>query len=667
MIIKFELIFIFVLFLCNFCKNKKILGGKKTIIIGTEAGVYGKDQIERILKKIYKNIDIVYENSDRADLIIRGPFPNEEPYWNKKKLPYIYKTHETYLPEKSEYATSHLFIGIIPNRHNLQKYKNNKNMLKENDVYIHFPGIYKNYYFKNKHKKKTKSYFLGYCYRNPVSEREDLYNKFVEKTKNTNKKCIALGKNHGKYPQTLYNYENTDKISTNRFRVKQDKKLELFGKCNFIFAMENTNDVSPSEKIFEVFKSNSIPIFWGQNCDMFNKKAYINVNDFKNFDECVDYVLNMTEKQIEIMLNEYPFNKNNDYVNYWNNNLNNKTLKNDCNLIKSLIENKKLNGGNNKFKLHNNLGTPSNFDEPVDFLIPWSGISHSHIDDSLKQDKHRFSYNNELYYCILCIINNASWYNNIIIYLDKKEDLYSIINKDLCKKYRIIPVYRGKYFKKENYPTMNICAIETTFHKIKELGEYFIYIDDDIFITNKVEKGHFFSNDNKPIIMYSRIHSKSPVYFKDRKPHRIYINESVFKGKTPLSFGVHTHICNGYKKSLLQNFAKKYNDWYDFVQSHKTRYSSDNSDNMWRLEEYMKGIWNYDLYKNNKGIIRLLDSNSVNILIEYPWFNDKKNLYKIVKNNKTKFVNFNDCKLVTPEESFHKMKEVTKDLQIKII
>lgn len=331
------------------------------------------------------------------------------------------------------------------------------------------------------------------------------------------------------------------------------------------------------------------------------------------------------------------------------------------------INNSSKKGGNNKFNLHNNLGTPSNFNEPVDFLIPWSGISHSHIDDSLKQDKHRFTYNNELYYCILCIINNASWYNNIIIYLDKKEDLYSIINKDLCKKYRILAVEREQYFKKENYPTMNICAIETTFHKIKQLGEYFIYIDDDIFITNKVEKGHFFDNDNKPIILYSRIHSKSPVYFKDGKPHRIYINQDVFKGKTPLSFGVYTHLPISLKKTSLNSFSKKYNDWYEFVQSHKTRYSSDNSDNMWRLEEYMKGIWSYDLYKNNKGVIRLVDNTHVNVLIQYPWFNNKKNLYNIVKNNKTKFVNFNDTDLITSKELLNGMKEVTKDLQIKIV
>ena len=169
---------------------------------------------------------------------------------------------------------------------------------------------------------------------------------------------------------------------------------------------------------------------------------------------------------------------------------------------------------------------------------------------------------------------------------------------------------------------MNICLL--TFHKIKQLGEYFIYIDDDIFITNKVEKGHFFDNDNKPIILYSRVHSKSPVYFKDGKPHRIYINQDVFKGKTPLSFGVYTHLPISLKKTSLNSFSKKYNDWYEFVQSHKTRYSSDNSDNMWRLEEYMKGIWSYDLYKNNKGIIRLVDNTHINVLIQYPWFNNKK-------------------------------------------
>ena len=104
MTINFKIIIflLILLFLYNFCKKQRVLGGKKTIIIGTEGGVYGKDQIERILKKLYDNIDIVYENSDRAELIIRGVFPNEEPYWNKKNYRiYIKHTKHIYLKNQN--------------------------------------------------------------------------------------------------------------------------------------------------------------------------------------------------------------------------------------------------------------------------------------------------------------------------------------------------------------------------------------------------------------------------------------------------------------------------------------------------------------------------------------------------------------------------------------
>ena len=82
--------------------------------------------------------------------------------------------------------------------------------------------------------------------------------------------------------------------------------------------MENTVDVGPSEKIFQCFCANTIPIFWGQHSDIFNKKAYINVLDFKSFDDCIDFILNMKDDEIQSMLNEYPLNKDSDFINYWN-------------------------------------------------------------------------------------------------------------------------------------------------------------------------------------------------------------------------------------------------------------------------------------------------------------------------------------------------------------
>ena len=319
---------------------------------------------------------------------------------------------------------------------------------------------------------------------------------------------------------------------------------------------------------------------------------------------------------------------------------------------------------NTMFNKYLDLGNPSSFDEPVDFLIPWSGITHSHIEDKYKTDIARLRFNNELYYCIKCIINNADWYNNILVLLDFEEDLYKIINKTICQKLRIKPIERGKYFLPENYPTTNICAIETIFHKIEELSEYFIYIDDDILITNKTSKGQFFTKEKKPNIIYSRVFSEQlcDLYFQQTHPHRIYVNPDICEFKTPLTFGVYTHLPCALKKSVCANIASEYNNWYMFVQSHKTRFNSTNiSYSMWDLEEYMKGVWTYYLYKNNTGEMRLLDTRYLNVLIEYSWFPDKKNISNIIKENNTIFVNFNDDKSVSLEETLWGMQEVTKN------
>jgi len=684
------LLFLFLLWLVYF-KNKKYIGGKKDFIIGCENGC-SRVGIKYLIEKIYpdKIVSFIEEESNKkCDLIVRST-RGEFGRWNRKIVPYIYITHETYLPVKSDYHSNYLFMGIIPNRDKLVEY--NKNKINENDKYLYMPDgilVYKelldsvtNNFWKERDRTKVsvkeKKYLIGYCYKNSVIEREDLYNKFVEKTKNGDKKCIAFGRLYGKYPETRYELDETDIINKNPSRASYEGlyssfelRDKLFNLCKFVISMENSVDVGPSEKMFYTFKCNSIPIFWGQNSDIFNKNAYIDVLDFESFEECVDYVVNMSDEKIEEMMNEYPFNKDNDYINYWTDDINdNKTLKEHCKVIKRVIEKQKYNiklleGGSNDIKLYSNLGEGSNFSEDVDFLIPWSGIDHSDIDDNLKVDVHRFNYNHELYYNIECIINNASWYNNIIVYLDKKEDLYSIINKDLCKKYRILAVERGKYFSKGNYPTMNICAIETTFHKIKELSEYFIYIDDDILISNKIEKGQFFSDDKRPIITHSYVHVK-----KKGKEMNIYFNEDVFEGVTPLTFGPCTHTPGAYRKSVCGEVAKRYSKWYSFVQSHKKRFSSSDlaKKEVWGLEEYMKGVWNYYLYKSNKGILRLLDYRKNSVLIEYFLLSkeSRKEVLKNIKRNNTLFVNFNDERSVTPEETLYGMKEIVKSFGNKL-
>ena len=52
-----------------------------------------------------------------------------------------------------------------------------------------------------------------------------------------------------------------------------------------------------TEKIWNVYKGGAIPIFWGDSKSaefFFNKETYIDVNDFKSFEEASDYIFNLS-------------------------------------------------------------------------------------------------------------------------------------------------------------------------------------------------------------------------------------------------------------------------------------------------------------------------------------------------------------------------------------
>ena len=325
------LILYLVYYLCNYV-NKYINGGSK-FVIGCENSC-SKNLSKFLIEKIYPNVNVVYTTNpdDKCNLIVRSTAGCCPGRWNKQKVPHIYHSHERYLSEKSKYATKSLFIGIVADRTKLLTHKNNKNILKPNDTYIYFPDginylkeIIDNKTWQKRKKNltlKEKKYFLGYCFKNPVPQREEFYNKIVEKTKNTDKKCVALCKNHGKYPETMIHSPSQENAGNYGYKVilktNGADKNKIYSECIFTIAMENTVDVGPSEKIFQCFCANTIPIFWGQHSDIFNKKAYINVLDFKSFDDCIDFILNMKGDEIQSMLNEYPLNKDSDFINYWN-------------------------------------------------------------------------------------------------------------------------------------------------------------------------------------------------------------------------------------------------------------------------------------------------------------------------------------------------------------
>ena len=91
---------------------------------------------------------------------------------------------------------------------------------------------------------------------------------------------------------------------------------DIYKRYNFGLAMENHNRKGYiTEKITNVFEAGSIPIYWGASDlakELFNPKAFIDINDYKSFEEAADAVVTITQdkKLLKKLLHE-PMFKNN--------------------------------------------------------------------------------------------------------------------------------------------------------------------------------------------------------------------------------------------------------------------------------------------------------------------------------------------------------------------
>ena len=158
------------------------------IIIGSEGkGVWGAQIINYLLKKI-GYINITYENTDNCSVIISSHDFSAEPLWNNSKKKYIYWSGEHFIPNKNKNETDSLYActTIL------------KNM--NNSIYIPYI-LYSPYLYKpRKYTNNQRQLRLAYCHSNPIKEREEMFNLFVEKTSDS--LCHAYGKCCGKYLNT---------------------------------------------------------------------------------------------------------------------------------------------------------------------------------------------------------------------------------------------------------------------------------------------------------------------------------------------------------------------------------------------------------------------------------------------------------------------------------
>ena len=77
-------------------------------------------------------------------------------------------------------------------------------------------------------------------------------------------------------------------------------KLLFQSHCKFSIACENSKHLGyTTEKIVDAFAACTIPIYWGDPAinRVFNKKAFINIDDFNTWDDLIAYIRYIDENE----------------------------------------------------------------------------------------------------------------------------------------------------------------------------------------------------------------------------------------------------------------------------------------------------------------------------------------------------------------------------------
>ena len=171
-----------------------------------------------------------------------------------------------------------------------------------------------------------KTYYLPFL----LCRGEHIFNSSPFERKYTNKERNKLAlyiarhspKHREEFFKILRSKDSTveslgESLNTNKVKLpsKWEHLPNMYKDYTFGFAMENSyEDGYITEKIMNVFLGGAIPLYWGSPKikEIFNTKAFIYINDFPSFDDCVNYIIELSKNRniIQQMQNEPIFNYN---------------------------------------------------------------------------------------------------------------------------------------------------------------------------------------------------------------------------------------------------------------------------------------------------------------------------------------------------------------------
>ena len=199
-------------------------------------------------------------------------FGNDKKYLHEKYNDFlkIFYTEEGQLTEKN----AHYIIGFIPTNENYIQLLPFERVHK-----VQYGLDFKLYQTLNSNwKLKEKTKFCCFIVSNPKCSKRNEFFKLLNKYK----KVDSLGR-----------YENNCDLLKNINNFYSDQYYKVISQYKFIICFENkSKPYYVTEKIYTAYKSNVVPIYWGDPkvTNVFNPKTFINIGKYADFNKYIDLI-----------------------------------------------------------------------------------------------------------------------------------------------------------------------------------------------------------------------------------------------------------------------------------------------------------------------------------------------------------------------------------------
>eukprot|EP00747_Dinoflagellata_sp_TGD_P099174 gnl/TRDRNA2_/TRDRNA2_167657_c0_seq1.p1 gnl/TRDRNA2_/TRDRNA2_167657_c0~~gnl/TRDRNA2_/TRDRNA2_167657_c0_seq1.p1 ORF type:complete len:367 (+),score=42.75 gnl/TRDRNA2_/TRDRNA2_167657_c0_seq1:56-1156(+) len=231
---------------------------------------------------------------------------------------------------------------------------------------------------------------------------------------------------------------------------------------------------------------------------------------------------------------------------------------------------------------------------PIDFVYCWTGEAAQHNFTGVLQSGF-----GEMRYSIRSLEKFAPWFNKVYILVNGQEELPRWLTALASQ--RIEMVDRCKLFDRpDDCPTFNNAACQAVMHKVPNLEEHFVAIEDDMLLTRCLQPKDFFFAAGKPLIFM-------PLLALDAQK-QVYGNatgEDLPRHVVPYRVQPFFHIPFPMLRSFAHAQEEHFHEWFSYVRSHKHRFkccgSTPRGD---RLDEDFRRVYPAMLFNSGVGVVR---------------------------------------------------------------